>query len=117
MMKRIIILSLICTVLALAIDARVIRPIRPRPGQDQPGKPPKLHSDKTLIILYDGKSGKKSLMKAVKKYGATVIYEYKTFDSIAIRLPEGKNVDEAKEYFEKVKGVIQVNYDRIMHLM
>ena len=67
-MKRIIILSLICTVLALAIDARVIRPIRPRPGQDQPGKPPKLHSDNTLIILYDGKSGKKSLMKAVKKY-------------------------------------------------
>lgn len=56
-------------------------------------------------------------MKAVKKYGATVIYEYKTFDSIAIRLPEGKNVDEAKEHFEKVKGVIQVNYDRIMHLM
>ena len=105
MMKRIIILSLICTVLVLAIDARVIRPIRPRPGQDQPGKPPKLHSDNTLIILYDGKSGKKSL------------YEYKTFDSIAIRLPEGKNVDEAKEYFEKVKGVIQVNYDRIMHLM
>lgn len=117
MMKRIFILSLLCAALAFSIDARVIRPIRPRPGQALPGKPEKLHSDNTLIIHYDGKSGKKSLMKAVKKYGATVIYEYKTIDSISIRLPEGKNVDEAKEHFEKVKGVIQVNYDRIMHLM
>ncbi len=56
-------------------------------------------------------------MKAIKKYGATVIYDYKNISSISIKLPEGKNVDEAKAHFEKVKGVIQVDYDKIMRIM
>ena len=117
MMKRLIILSLSLATLALALDARVVRPIRPRPGQEVPSKPQKLHSDNTLIIYYDSKSGKKTLMKAIKKYGATVIYDYKNISSIAIKLPEGKNVDEAKAHFEKVKGVIHVDYDKILRIM
>ena len=56
-------------------------------------------------------------MKAIKKYGASVIYDYKNISSISIKLPEGKNVDEAKAHFEKVKGVIQVDYDKIMRIM
>jgi hypothetical protein len=101
------------------LNARVVRPIRLRPSSEQlePSKPVKMHSDNTLIIHYNGKSGKRSLLKAVKRYGAKVIYDYKNFSSIAVKLPEGKNVDDAKAYFEKVKGVKQVNYDRIMQLM
>ena len=105
---------------APSLNARIIRPIRPRPenGKEVPQKPQKLHTDNTLIIFHNGKcSGKKSLMKAIKKYGATVIYDYKALNSISIKLPEGKNVDEAKVHFEKVKGVVQVNYDKIMRLM
>ena len=119
MMTRILIIVVIMGALCPALNARVVRPLRPRPGinQDTLIKPQKLHTDNTLIIFYDGKNGKKSLMKAIKKYGATVIYDYKSITSIAIKLPEGKNVDEAKAHFQKVKGVKQVNYDRIMHLM
>ena len=113
------ILTAIVGVILPALNARIVRPIRLRPGNGQvmPEKPYKHHSDNTLIIFYDGKSGKKSLMKAVKQYGATVIYDYKSITSIAIKLPEGKNVDEAKAHFEKVKGVKQVDYDKIMQLM
>ena len=32
-------------------------------------------------------------------------------------LPSGADVHKAKAHFEKVKGVLQVNYDRIMRLM
>lgn len=117
MMKRLIILSLSLASLALALDARIVRPIRPRPGQEAPGKPQKLHSDNTLIIFYDSKSGKKSLLNAIKKYGASVIYDYKNISSIAIKLPDGKNVDEAKAHFEKVEGVVQVEYDKIKRIM
>ena len=88
MMTRILILVVIMGALCPALNARVVRPLRPRPGinQDTLIKPQKLHTDNTLIIFY-------------------------------IKLPEGKNVDEAKAHFEKVTGVKQVNYDRIMHLM
>lgn len=120
MMNHIIIILLLMGFVAPSLNARIVRPIRPRPGnvQDVPPKPQKLHTDNTLIIFHNGKrSGKKSLMKAVKKYGATVIYDYKALNSISIKLPEGKNVDEAKAHFEKVKGVVQVDYDKIMRLM
>ena len=122
MMKRFITFLLLAATLTTLESAAVIRPgrLRPRLGDSisqPPGKPQKLHSDNTLIIHYKDKKGKKSLLKAVKSYGATVIYDYKSFNTIAIKRPEGANVDEAKAHFEKVKGVIQVNYDRIMRLM
>lgn len=122
MMKRFTILLLLAATFVAMTSAPVIRTgrLRPRLGDSisqPPSKPQKLYSDNTLIIHYNGKKGKKSLLKAVKSYGATVIYEYKNFNSISIMLPSGADVHKAKTHFEKVKGVLQVNYDRIMRLM
>jgi len=118
-MKRVIILFIFALALSGTHYARVVKPIRLNPGTGRgvPAKPVKLHSDNTLIIFYCGDGGKKSLMKAVKKYGATVLYEYNSMKGIAIKLPQGKKVEDAKAHFEKVKGVLQVNYDKIMRLM
>jgi len=101
-------------------NARIVRPgkLRPRLGDSTAiQKPQKQYSEHTLIIHYKGKKGKKSLLKAVKKYKATVIYNYGNINAIAIQLPENIKVEDAKAHFEKVKGVRQVNYDRIMRIM
>lgn len=117
-MKRIIILIALDIALSSGLYARVVRPIRLNPGKGQAAltRPVKLHSDNTLIIFYDGAGGKKSLMSAIKKYGATVLYDYGSMNCVAIKLPQGKKVDDAKAHFEKVKGVVQVNYDKILQL-
>lgn len=74
------------------------------------------YSPSTLIIWYDASSkrNKKRLMKAVKAYKASIIYDYKNFNGIAIKIPEGPSLEAAITYFQKVKGVLQVNRDGIM---
>lgn len=73
-------------------------------------------SPSVLIISYDGETGKDSLMSAVKDYKAELIYDYKNFNAIAIRIPKGADINVAIRYFEKVKGVIMVQRDRICHI-
>lgn len=73
------------------------------------------YSPSTLIIWY--KQGrKKKLLKAVKKYNAEILYDYKNFNGVAIKIPQGMDINSAIAYFKKVKGVLQVNRDSIMHL-
>lgn len=75
------------------------------------------YSPSTLIIWYDAtsKRNKKRLMKTVKKYKATVLYDYNNFNGVAIKIPEGTSLDAAIEFFKKLKGVLQVNRDGIMN--
>ena len=35
---------------------------------------------------------------------------------MAIRIPDGRDLSEAMEYFKAVKGVVSVEKDRIIHL-
>lgn len=71
---------------------------------------------RSLIIFYDPAVGREPLEKAVKKYGAKVMYNYVLFNGMAIELPEGKDAVEARQHFAKVKGVTQVDYNRILRL-
>ena len=77
-------------------------PIRPR----QVGL---AYSPNILIISYDEGIGKGPLVKAVAKYEAEIIYDYSIINAIAIRIPEGKTLEEATKYLKKVKGVIDVS--------
>jgi hypothetical protein len=74
------------------------------------------YSPSTLIIYYDQQVGKKELLKAVKEYGATILYQYNNFNGIAISIPKGKTLDESILFFEKVKGVLSVHKDYIYKL-
>ena len=74
------------------------------------------YSKNTLIISYDEGIGKEPLKRAVRKYGAEVVYDYRIINALAIKIPDGKTLDEAIEYFEKVKGVISVSKDRVYQL-
>lgn len=85
---------------------------------DSVGQERAQYSPRTLIIWYDAsaKGNKKRLMKAVRRYKATVLYDYKSFNGIAIRIPDDATIGAAMEHFKKVKGVLSVNRDAVMYL-
>ena len=66
----------------------------------------------TLIIFFD----KKQLLKAIKKQGCTLLYKYKEFSGVAVKVDEKHDIDQAIADFKKVKGVTSVNKDGIMQL-
>ena len=70
----------------------------------------------TLIIFFDKKTGNKPLLKAIKKQGCTLLYKYKEFSAVAVKVDEKHDVDKAIADFKKVKGVTSVNKDGIMQL-
>ncbi|MDO5615626.1 MAG: hypothetical protein Q4G16_05510, partial [Cruoricaptor ignavus] len=71
---------------------------------------------RNLIIYYDAEIGNEFLLKSVNDFGAELIYEYKTMNGIAIKIPDEKSMETAISYFEKVKGVLSVQRDKIMQL-
>ena len=74
------------------------------------------YSSSTLIIFYDVGVGKEPLLKAIEDYHATIIYDLKIMKSITIKIPEGTNIEDAINYFNKVEGVLQVNRDSMVQL-
>ncbi|MBQ8051495.1 MAG: hypothetical protein IJ197_07995 [Bacteroidaceae bacterium] len=74
------------------------------------------YAPSTLIIMVDAEIGKEPLHKAIKNYGATIIYDYSIIPGMAIRIPDGKDIHEAMTFFKKVKGVVSVERDRITRL-
>lgn len=70
----------------------------------------------TLIIFFDKKTGNKQLLKAIKKQGCTLLYKYKEFSAVAVKVDEKHDINQAITDFKKVKGVTSVNKDGIMQL-
>jgi len=73
------------------------------------------YSPTNLIISVDKNIGKEPLKKAITEYGAEILYDYNIIPSMAIKIPVGKNIEDAIEYFKKIEGVIGVERDGIMH--
>ena len=69
-----------------------------------------------LIIFYDTQTGSAPLLKAVKASGASLIYEYKNLNGIAIRPSSKTKIEDAIAYFKKVNGVLSVEQDRLLKL-
>ncbi len=75
------------------------------------------YSKNTFIAHYDASVGKAPLLSAAKKMGCTVIYEYGIINAVAFKISEkGKKIESVISEIGKVKGVIGVSRDRIMHL-
>ena len=70
----------------------------------------------TLIISYDEAIGKEPLLAAIEQYNATILYEYNIINAVAIRIPEGTDIEDAIEFFSAVEGVILVNRDHIYQI-
>ena len=65
--------------------------------------------------MYDPQVGKGPLLRAVKAYGAEIIYEYHIISGIAIKVPG--DILQAIAFFANVKGVTAVERDHIYHLI
>ena len=83
----------------------------------QAGRPLDEFAPDRLIVMYDESVGKEPLRKAVREYGAEIIYDYSIIPGMAIRIPEGKDIVEAMSFFRGVRGVASVERDRIYHLV
>jgi hypothetical protein len=74
------------------------------------------HSPDVILIMYDAKIGKEPLLEAIKEYKCEIIYDYGTINGMALKKPEDKTLEETMQYFKKVKGVTNVEYDHIIRL-
>ena len=74
------------------------------------------HSPDVFLISYDAETGKEPVLKAIKKYRCEIVYDYHTFNGMALKKPEDKTLEETMQYFRKVKGVLTVEYDYITRL-
>ena len=89
----------------------------PSPGAVPPVRPTGLeYSSDVIVVTYDIEIGKDPLKKAIRKYGASIIYDYRIVNAIAVKLPDPDKIEEAILHFEKVKGVLQVSRDRVNYL-
>lgn len=73
-------------------------------------------SHENLIIYYDPEVGNGNLLRAAKKYGSEVLYMYENINGIALTIPNSKSIQDAVNYYEKIKGVLSVTKDEKMQL-
>ena len=74
------------------------------------------HSPSVLLVMYDQEIGKEPLLKAIKKYKATIKYDYHLISGMAIQKPDDKTLEETMAFFKKVEGVQTVEYDYVHRL-
>ncbi len=74
------------------------------------------HSPNVFIVMYDKEVGKEPLLKAIKEYGAEIVYDYSMISGMALKKPADKTLEETMRHFRTVKGVLSVEYDHIVRL-
>ena len=74
------------------------------------------HSPNVFLVMYDAEVGKDPLLKAIKEYKVEIIYDYNIINGMALKKPDSKSLEETMQYFKKVKGVTNVEYDNIIRL-
>ena len=74
------------------------------------------HSPNVFLIMYDAEVGKEPLQKAIKEYKCEIVYDYGIINGMALKKPENKTLEETMQYFKKVKGVTNVEYDHVIRL-
>ena len=74
------------------------------------------HSANVFLIMYDAEIGKEPLLKAIKEYKCEIVYDYGIINGMALKKPVDKTLEETMQYFKKVMGVTNVEYDHIIRL-
>ncbi len=74
------------------------------------------HSASVFLVMYDAEVGKAPLLEAIEHYGCEVVYDYHSFNGMALKKPVNKTLEETMQLFRKVKGVLTVEYDRMYRL-
>ena len=75
------------------------------------------HSPNVFFVMYDKEIGKRPLLKAIREHKCELIYDYNIINGMALKKPNDKSLEETMLFFKKVKGVTNVEYDHIYHLI
>ena len=70
----------------------------------------------TFIISYDNTIGKEVLLQHAARENAEIIYDYRNFNGMALRVPVRDNVEHTRHLWEQIPGVLSVEPDRVMQL-
>ena len=74
------------------------------------------HSPNVFLVMYDAEIGKDSLLKAIEDYKCEIKYDYSIINGMALKKPDNRTLEETMQYFKKVKGVTNVEYDHVYRL-
>lgn len=76
------------------------------------------YSPDVLIVSYSAgdDSIKAALERKADELGAKIVYEYKNFNMMAIRRPDGMTMSQAIETFSKEEGVLNVVEDQMCEI-
>lgn len=77
------------------------------PGQFTPG---------VAIVTYSSPEAKTNVLGVAKSLGATLIYDYKNFNSVALRRPDSMTLDAMMDELRKIDGVLGVVEDQMCEL-
>ncbi len=74
------------------------------------------YSPRLLIVMFDSAIGKLPLLKRARLMRCEVVYEYDVLNGVALKVPDDMPIEKAMEKLRKVKGVLSVERDRVLHL-
>ena len=74
------------------------------------------HSPDVFLVMYDKKTGREPLLKAIKKFQCEIVYDYNFINSMALKKPDAKSLEDTMHFFRGVKGVLTVEYNHIIRL-
>ncbi len=110
-MKKTTILFLVTCVLASCVSTK--HATVTKEDNVTSNKPATQYNSNTLIVYFDTSVGNKPIFAAAKKYGSEIIYQYNVINAVALTIPPNTNINEAITYYQNVKGVLQVNRDKV----
>lgn len=73
------------------------------------------YSKSVLIVFYEDATANKRLRRAIRKMHCETIYKYHNFNAMAVRIPKGSKIMTVADRIRKIRGVLTVERDRIMH--
>ena len=74
------------------------------------------HSPDVFLVMYDKKTGREPLLKAIKEYQCEIVYDYNFINGMALKKPAAKSLEDTMQFFWGVKGVLIVEYNHIIRL-
>lgn len=114
MYKRLAHIILI-TLAALCVSCRTKHTVEPSvPIQAQHIE--QEHSPDVFLVMYDKKTGREPLLKAIKEYQCEIVYDYNFINGMALKKPAAKSLEDTMQFFWGVKGVLIVEYNHIIRL-
>lgn len=93
----------------------------PDSSRTAPSPPDSLCNDSSvsrsvLIIFYQDGTAKKRLRKALRKLHCETLYEYRSFNGMAVKIPSGADINDIIRRLRNVRGVLSVARDRMLQL-